>query len=70
MYPAVELLSGMLFVFDFIKMPPVQKYNKNIGRSIANAASTIGDNQESYDLLDTLSPYILCDSFGILGGLC
>lgn len=46
------------------KMSRLQKYIKSVGRDLANAASTIGDNSESYDLLDTLSPYILCSGFG------
>lgn len=61
-YSFVALRKGLVNVIA--KMSRIQKYVKSVGRDLANAASTIGDNAESYSLLDTLSPYILCGGFG------
>lgn len=44
-------------------MPDYIKYSKSIGKALSNAASTIRDDDESYDLLESLRQYISCKGF-------
>lgn len=44
-------------------MSELPKYTRAIGRLLSNLASTIGDDSESYCVLQGNSQYILCPGF-------
>ena len=44
-------------------MSGLPKYTRAIGRLLSNLASTIGDDSESYCVLQGNSQYILCPGF-------
>ena len=45
-------------------MSTLPKYTRAIGRSLSNLASTIGDDRESYNTLQSNSQFIICPGFG------